>query len=193
MIRDLDWLSRRAAMDSASGLPPGLPVFVNVSAAALLDPIHGVDQMLLLLRWSGWPASDVVLEITERESIHDLARLRHVLAAYREHGFRIALDDVGDGHSTLEVLATALPEYIKVARSLTMSTDSPGAVAAVQAAVAFARSTGTTVIAEGVETAEAARMMAALGVELGQGWFLAPPAPVAELIARPPGEGTSGS
>jgi diguanylate cyclase (GGDEF)-like protein len=187
MIRDLDWLSRRAAMASARGLPAGLPVFVNVSAAALLDPIHGVDQMLLLLRWSGWPASDVVLEITERESIHDLQRLRHVLAAYREHGFRIALDDVGEGHSTLEVLATALPEYIKIARSLTMSSDGPGSVAAVQAAVAFARATGTTVIAEGVETAEAARAMAALGVELGQGWFLAPPAPVDELVGKRPG------
>ncbi|HXA30033.1 MAG TPA: EAL domain-containing protein [Candidatus Angelobacter sp.] len=184
MIRDLDWLSRRAAVATARLLPQGLPVFINVSAAALLDPVHGVDQMLLLLTWAGWSAGDVVLEITERETINDLARLRHVLAAYREHGFRIALDDVGEGHSTLEVLATALPEYIKIARSLTMSSDRPGPMAAVQAAVAFARSTGTTVIAEGVETEAAARAMQALGVELGQGWHLAPPAPATDL-ARP--------
>ena len=181
MIRDLDWLSRRAAVASARLLPPGRPVFVNVSAAALLDPIHGVDQMLLLLRWAGWSPSDVVLELTERETINDLVRLRHVLAAYREHGFRIAVDDVGEGHSTLEVLATALPEYIKIARSLTMSTERPGSVAAVQAAVAFARSTGTTVVAEGVETEGATLTMRALGVELGQGWHLGPPARATEL------------
>ncbi|HZS15812.1 MAG TPA: EAL domain-containing protein [Candidatus Dormibacteraeota bacterium] len=184
MIRDLDWLSRRAAVASARHLPPGLPIFVNVSAAALLDPVHNVDQMLLLLRWAGWSPTEVVLEITERDTITDLVRLRHVLAAYREHGFRIALDDVGEGHSTLEVLATALPEYIKIARSLTMSTERPGSVAAVQAAVAFARSTGTTVIAEGVETVGAARKMLALGVELGQGWHLAPPARATELARR---------
>jgi len=181
MIRDLDWLARRAAIASAGMLPAGLPVFINVSAASLLDPVHGVDQMLLLLRWGRWPAGDVVLEITERETINDLVRLRYVLAAYREHGFRIALDDVGEGHSTLEVLATAMPEYVKIARSLTMSTDRPGSTAAIQAAVAFARSTGTTVIAEGVETPGAARAMRALGVDLGQGWFLAPPAPAAVL------------
>jgi diguanylate cyclase (GGDEF)-like protein len=181
MIRDLDWLSRRAAVASAGLLPPGRPIFVNVSAAALLDPVHNVDQMLLLLRWAGWSPTDVVLEITERDSITDLVRLRNVLAAYREHGFRMALDDVGEGHSTLEVLATALPEYLKIARSLTMSTERAGSVAAVRAAVAFARSTGTTVVAEGVETEGAARTMQALGVEFGQGWHLAPPARAAEL------------
>jgi diguanylate cyclase (GGDEF)-like protein len=181
MIRDLDWLARRAAVASAALLPAGLPVFINVSAASLLDPVHGVDQMLLLLRWGRWAAGDVVLEITERETINDLVRLRYVLSAYREHGFRIALDDVGEGHSTLEVLATAMPEYVKIARSLTMSTDRPGSTAAIRAAVAFARSTGTTVIAEGVETPGAARAMRALGVDLGQGWHLAHPAPAAVL------------
>jgi EAL domain-containing protein (putative c-di-GMP-specific phosphodiesterase class I) len=169
---------------SARLLPPGQPIFLNVSAAALLDPLHGVDQMLLLLRWGGWSAADVVLEITERETINDLGRLRTVLAAYREHGFRIALDDVGEGHSTLEVLATALPEYVKVARSLTMTSERPGSMAAVQAAVAFAHSTGTTVIAEGVESAAAAQAMRALGVELGQGWHLAPPARATDLAAQ---------
>jgi diguanylate cyclase (GGDEF)-like protein len=184
MIRDLDWLSRRAAVASAQLLPPGHPIFVNVSAAALLDPVHNVDQMLLLLRWAGWSPAGVVLEITERDTISDVLRLRHVLASYREHGFRIALDDVGEGHSTLEVLATALPEYIKIARSLTMSTERPGSVAAVEAAVAFARSTGTTVVAEGVESEGAARSMRALGVELGQGWHLAPPARPSELVRK---------
>jgi diguanylate cyclase (GGDEF)-like protein len=183
MIRDLDWLSRRVALASAKLLPAGLPVFVNVSAAALLDPVHGVDQMLLLLQWAGWPPADVVLEITERETISDLVRLRNVLAAYREQGFRIALDDVGEGHSTLEVLATALPEYVKIARSLTMTTDRPGSAAAIEAAVAFARSTRTTVIAEGVETEAAACAMQNLGVHLGQGWHLAPPGTPEELEA----------
>ena len=62
-----------------------------------------------------------------------------MLGAYRAEGFRFALDDVGEGHSTLEVLSGANPEYIKIARSLAISVESPGPRSAVQALVTFAR------------------------------------------------------
>ena len=84
----------------------------------LLDPLHPVDHMLLLARWAKRDPETVVLEITERESIADKQRLRIVLASYREHGFQFALDDIGEGNSTLELLAAAVPEYVKVAKSI---------------------------------------------------------------------------
>jgi diguanylate cyclase (GGDEF)-like protein len=117
LLRDLDWLGRRVGLAGAQRLlAPGTALFINVSSVALLDPVHEVDQMLLLCRWAGRSPDEVVLEITEREAIPDVGRLRGVLAAHREHGFRFALDDVGDGHSTLEVLTAARPEFVKVAR-----------------------------------------------------------------------------
>src|SRR5581483_2828013 len=134
-----------------------------------------VDQMLLLLRFAGRAPQDVVLEITERETITDLDRLRLVLQRYRAEGFRIAIDDVGEGRCTLEVLATALPEYLKLARSLIVSAGAPGPRSAIEAAVAFARSSGATVIAEGVENAAVAQRMRALGISVGQGWHLGAP------------------
>ncbi|MHB8718642.1 MAG: EAL domain-containing protein [Candidatus Dormibacteria bacterium] len=175
LSRDLDWACRRAAVDALWKLPPEALLFVNVNASALLDPVHDVDQMLLLLTATGTSPSRIVLEITERETIADLARLRTVLAAYREHGFQIALDDVGEGHSTLEVLASAVPDYIKIARSLAIA-EHRGARAAIEAAVAFAATTRTAVIAEGVESGEMAARLRDLGVQYGQGYWLARPA-----------------
>jgi diguanylate cyclase (GGDEF)-like protein len=175
LSRDLDWLCRRTAIEGAHELPAGVPIFVNVGVGTLLDPVHDVDQMLLVLQCNGRTPRDVVLEITERETITDLDRLHHVLERYREAGFRIAVDDVGEGRCTLEVLATAMPEYLKLARSLVLDADSRGPRAAIEAAVAFARSSGATVIAEGVESGREVERMRVLGVHAGQGWHLGHP------------------
>jgi EAL domain-containing protein (putative c-di-GMP-specific phosphodiesterase class I) len=174
--RDLDWICRRAAVQRGADLPPGSTLFVNIGVTALLDPIHGVDQMLLLLRWARRQPSTVVLEITEREAVQDLDRLLEVLAAYREQGFRFALDDVGAGHSTLEVLATGVPEFVKISESLTRRASELGPQSAIRAVVAFAASCGSEVVAEGLETDNTVHLMRRLGVSLGQGFALGRPA-----------------
>ncbi|MHB8573232.1 MAG: EAL domain-containing protein [Candidatus Dormibacteria bacterium] len=183
LVRELDWLARRAAVQGARDFPAGAPLFVNVSVASLLDPLHDVDQTLLLLRWAGRAPADVVFEITERESISELARLVDVLAQYREAGLRFAIDDVGEGHSTMEVLAAAVPEYIKIARRLVRAMGERGSRSAVAAAVAFARSCGSTVIAEGIETESDAERAILMGVELGQGYGLGRPVAAATFAA----------
>ena len=184
-IRDLDWLCRRLAIAAIPWPVAGSwALFLNVSAVPLLDPVHAVDQLMLVLKAAGARADQVVLEITERELISDMERVRNVLASYREQGFRFALDDVGEGHSTLELLAAATPEYIKVARSLTMTAAHSSSRAAIRAAIAFAQVSGATVIAEGVENELAARQMMEMGVALGQGWWLGRPGPL-DLLPRP--------
>jgi diguanylate cyclase (GGDEF)-like protein len=184
--RDIDWFSRRAAVQCAAHIPEGVQIFVNVSVPALLDPLHAVDQMMLLLRWAGRSPWDVVLEISEREAVSDMVRFQEVLAEYRNHGFRFAMDDVGEGHSTLEVLAAASPEFIKIARSLTLGAESPGPRAAICALVAFATSSSAQVIAEGIETPRDAAVIEDLGVEMGQGYAFGRPAARAEYLAMTP-------
>jgi diguanylate cyclase (GGDEF)-like protein len=175
VTKEIDWICRRIAMSAASGLPASDPLFLNVSAAMLLDPLHPVDHMLLLARWADREPETIVLEITERESIADQQRLRLVLASYREHGFQFALDDIGEGHSTLELLAAAVPEFVKVAKSIAQNCVERGARAVVEATVAYARSSGSTVIAEGIEDEETADRLAELGVTAGQGYWLGRP------------------
>jgi diguanylate cyclase (GGDEF)-like protein/PAS domain S-box-containing protein len=179
--RDLDWLCRRVAVHSATSLPKNALLFINVSIHALLDPNHDVDQMLLLMRWAGRDPGTVIFEISERDQIADLERLRGVLSAYREEGFRFALDDVGEGHSTLEVLTGANPEYIKIARSLSVGVESPGPRSAVQALVTFAASSGAKLVAEGLETNQHIELVRQLGIELGQGYGVSAPRSVEQL------------
>ena len=174
--RDLDWLCRRLCLERSRAVIDGKLLFLNIGVPALLSPLHSPDQMLLLLAYSGWSPREVVFEITERDVISDLDRFAEVLAEYRSHGFRFAIDDVGDGHSTLEVLARACPEYVKVARSLTHASAEPGARAAIRAVVAFAQSLESAVIAEGIESREQARTMLELGCPMGQGYALGRPA-----------------
>ena len=179
--RDLDWLCRRVAVHGATSLPRTALLFINVSVHALLDPLHDVDQMVLLMRWAARSPDTVIFEISERDPIANLDRLRGVLANYRAEGFRFALDDVGEGHSTLEVLTTANPEYIKVARSLACSVEAPGPRSAVQALVTFADSSGARLVAEGLETGEQIDRVLELGILLGQGYGIAPPRPAEQL------------
>ena len=180
-IRDLDWVCRRRAVEDARRLPGGFPLFLNISAAALLDPVHGVDQLLLLLGNAGRAPSTVVLEITEHERIRDYEALARVLAAYRAEGIRFALDDVGEGHSTLELLAASASEFLKLGRSLTMTSTRVGSRAAMDATMAFARVSGATVIAEGVENEFVADLMKANGIRLGQGFGLGRPTAAGDI------------
>jgi diguanylate cyclase (GGDEF)-like protein len=174
--RNLDWVCRRAALLGCRGLHPSTAVFVNVGATGFLDPLHGVDQMLLLLRWADRLPSQVVLEITEREAVRDLDRLQTVIEEYRSHGFRFALDDVGTGHSTFEVLSAATPEFIKIAGRLTRRAAEVGPRSTIRALVAFAASSGAQVVAEGVENEATASSMRRLGVDLAQGFMWGIPA-----------------
>jgi diguanylate cyclase (GGDEF)-like protein len=190
VTKEVDWICRRIAMSAASALPDSAPLFLNVSAAMLLDPLHPVDHMLLLARWAERSPETIVLEITERESIADKQRLRFVLASYREHGFQFALDDIGEGHSTLELLAAAVPEFVKVAKSITQDCGDRGARAVIEATVAYARSSGSCVIAEGIEDEATANKLKELGVTAGQGYWLGrPQEPVLDASSR--GEATA--
>jgi diguanylate cyclase (GGDEF)-like protein len=184
--RDLDWACRRSAIQGAAELPADATVFINVGVSGLLDPLHDVDQMLLLLRWARRSPDTVVLEITEREAVHDIDRLVEVLAAYREQGFRFGLDDVGAGHSTLEVLAAAVPEYVKVSDRLTRRAGELGPQSTISALVTFASTCGSEVIAEGLEDDTSVSLMRRLGVTLGQGFALGRPAPARHWHASVP-------
>jgi EAL domain-containing protein (putative c-di-GMP-specific phosphodiesterase class I) len=173
--RDLDWLCRRAALVGARTMPAGIPLFINCGLSGLIDPVHRVDQMLLLCEAVGRRPQDLVLEITERELFGDLRRLREVVNTYRREKFRFAIDDVGEGHSTLEVLSVTEPEFVKVARSLVVGAVTRGPRAAIRAVVAFAAELGADVIAEGVELSQTATYLRELGVGYAQGYLFGRP------------------
>jgi len=160
----------RVARDVA-GLPVSTLVFVNVHPSDLADPdLYARDAPLTQ------QAHRVVLEITERASISHLSDWMARIAALRELGFRVAIDDLGAGYAGLTSFAQVQPEFVKLDGSLVRGIEANRPRQVVVASMLdAARDLGAAVIAEAIETnAERARLQA-LGVDLMQGYLFCRP------------------
>ena len=153
-------------------------IALNVSPATVLTP--ECAGLLGLL-----PLDRVVLELTEHDAVEDYDRLSAALAPFRAAGLRLAIDDVGAGFSSLRHIVVTAPDVIKLDRSIAAGVATDRVLATlVGSLVTFAHGAGATVVAEGVETAEDATALRALGVDSGQGWRFGRPGPP-EALAPP--------
>ena len=120
--------------------------------------------------------------------LHDPQRAGEVLADLRALGVGLALDDFGTGYSSLEHLKRLPVDELKIDKSFVMSMDRDAADRAIVAStVALGRSLGLRVVAEGVESAASASVLAAIGCDLAQGFHYSPPVPADQipgLVAR---------
>ena len=167
---DLIWELSRLCRDRAlegmgTRLEAGQLLFLNVDPHDFSDPAFtekGVTD-----------PSRVVIEITERTAIKDYPKFRERLKAFREQGFRFAVDDAGSGYAGLGSIANLEPDFIKLDISLITGIDTNFIKQnLVQTMVRFANDHGAMVIAEGVERAEEFQAVQELGVHLVQGFFL---------------------
>lgn len=127
-------------------------------------------------------ARQIVVEVTERQELDDLARAAAVVSELRDYGFRVAIDDVGVGHSGLSRLKGLGANTIKIDKFFvdTITVDA-STITIVEMLVALARDFHMTVVAEGVETEEQVRALIACGVDEGQGYLVAAPLPFAKF------------
>lgn len=169
---DLLWeLSRLCRARAVEGMhdhmADGELLFLNVDPQDFADPEFseqalGVDD-----------PRRVVIEITERTAIKDYPKFRGRLKAFRDAGFRFAVDDAGSGYAGLGSIANLEPDFIKLDMSLINCIDANFIKQnLVETMVKFANDQGAMVIAEGVERAEEFEAVRALGVHLVQGFFL---------------------
>jgi diguanylate cyclase (GGDEF)-like protein len=164
----------RAAV-APPGRPAGTFLSFNLSASALMS-----DEAIAALPRD---LSDIVIEITENERVGDDEQIAQRLEPLRRRGARIAVDDAGAGYSGLQQVMRIQPDIIKLDRSLVANVDNdPAKAALIDSFVRFARRTGASVCAEGIETPEELKVLADLDVTYGQGFGLARPAePWAEV------------
>jgi diguanylate cyclase (GGDEF)-like protein len=172
----LEAAALRAAL-SKEGRPPGTFLSINVSPTTLGS---AEVQAVLPVDMSG-----LLVEVTEHELADDLDALEKELTALRERGARIAVDDAGAGYAGLQQVMRIQPDVIKLDRSLVMNLDQdPAKEALIDSLVRFARRTGASVCAEGIETMEELKLLADLDVTYGQGYVLARPAPEWGTVAN---------
>jgi EAL domain-containing protein (putative c-di-GMP-specific phosphodiesterase class I) len=146
------------------------PVFVNLHPAELRgDLLVSPDEPLLK------HSSRVIFEVTERAQLTG-EMLQETLERIRNVGYRIALDDLGEGYAGLSWLIRLLPDFAKIDMSLVRDVQhSKMKRELVASLVNVCRRAGTVVVAEGVESFEEATVLTDIGCDLLQGYLFARP------------------
>jgi EAL domain-containing protein (putative c-di-GMP-specific phosphodiesterase class I) len=172
LIVDFERLCRRTAIRSASVLTPGNHLFLNASARAVLDPDWLGGETPALLAAAGLRPTDVVVEVTERQAVAHHEGFEGGLRALREHGYRIAVDDMGAGYASLQALAAIEPDFLKFDTSLVRDIDKSTIKRSLLDTLrALAEKIRARVIAEGIEREEERDTLVRLGIEFGQGFL----------------------
>jgi EAL domain-containing protein (putative c-di-GMP-specific phosphodiesterase class I) len=163
-------IRERAAEPMLTAEPSWL-LFLNLHPEDLLDPVLHSDATALTEL-----APRVVLEITERASLHKVSDLRSRVAALRERGFRVAVDDLGAGYAGLSSFAQLEPDIVKLDMTLIRDVHKvPVKQKLVASMTSVCKELGLLVVAEGVECAEERDVLCDIGCDLLQGYHFAKP------------------
>ncbi len=175
MEKAVDLACLRAALGEMPALGP-VDLFVNVLIGTLLNERQGLAALDDAVRHAGLDPASIVLEFSERDPVPNLSRLQRIAAQLRSAGYRIAVDDAGAGHASMQVIAELRPEFMKVDRALIHGIDSHRARRGLLVSLlSFSGHIGARLVAEGVETQHELDALLSLGVQYGQGWMLGRP------------------
>jgi EAL domain-containing protein (putative c-di-GMP-specific phosphodiesterase class I) len=164
---------RRKVAETASSVPGSALLFVKLHAEELSD-----NELLSSSAPLSTVADQVVLEITERSALREVAGVWTRLGRLRKLGFRIALDDLGEGHAGLTSVLQLHPDFVKLDSSLVRNIDrSPRKRSLVRAVTRVcSRDLGIQVVCEGVERHAERDALVEDGLDLFQGHLFAKPA-----------------
>ncbi|MBL8929635.1 MAG: EAL domain-containing protein [Kineosporiaceae bacterium] len=163
------------ALARADGDPRLLRIAVNVSPRTL-DSAEYRSRLRMALRRNRIDANRMLIEVTE-SSLLDAASPRATqLRELQREGLTVGIDDFGTGYSALAYLDAFDLDFLKIDRSFVSQLGTgERADAVVSAIITLAHAHGMSVTAEGVETAEQAERLAAMGCDRGQGWYFGKP------------------
>lgn len=176
-LPELDQLGRQLAIRGVGPwLGAGL-LFLNIMAPDGTFDLSAARRTIRHAEDIGLEPDQLVFETAERNRYVDLDLAAAQLTKLRSAGVRLAIDDVGDGYSSLRVATSFKPDVLKLTGDLIASLPSSEATAIIRAVVDLAHRTGAWVVAEHVETEEQARVLRTLEVDWGQGNLFGAPEP----------------
>jgi sensor c-di-GMP phosphodiesterase-like protein len=177
-------LMRRVCQDAGAllGARPHMKIGFNLTAQHVANEAI-VDDVRAIFKKSQVRLSQVVLEVTERQPIVNLTETRRVIAALQGLGVKVAIDDVGTGHSGLSYMLKLGVDIIKIDK---MFIDSIGtdrnSNAIIETLIDLAQNMRMDVIAEGVESFEQVLHLRELGIRAAQGFVFSPPLPASAFM-----------
>jgi diguanylate cyclase (GGDEF)-like protein len=175
---ELDLACMAAVLVGADAIGEEQSISLNLSPRTLEAPEFGVAAFVRRLALARWTPDRVIVELTERDGVEDIERIRRVLAELRAHGIRVAADDVGAGNAGLRLLSQIHFDIVKLDLSLVQGgLKRDTSLAVVRSIGDLASRWGASVVAEGVETPEQLRLIRRLGLTAAQGFLVGPPRP----------------
>jgi len=150
---------------------------LNLSMSNLQDPGFA-DDLAAILKDKSIPFGSIKLEITETALMEDPSQVIHALRRIKAMGLRVSIDDFGTGYSSLTYLKQLPVSELKIDKSFGQSLVSDGnSVLIVRSTIDLAHKLGLRVVAEGVESRETLELLAELGCDSAQGFYVAKPMP----------------
>lgn len=173
----LDKRAREAAIKAKKEkIPVGIKSFINFLPSTIYNPAYCLQHTFDLVEKYQINPDDLVFEVVESEKIEDIQHLKKVLYTYKKQGMKVALDDVGAGFSTLDVLEMLNPDYLKIDRQYISFCDQSGSNQGfLGKVIELADKLDITVLAEGIERHEELEYCRNIGVDLAQGFYLGKP------------------
>ncbi len=176
-LHAFDQACRTHAVRLAARLGMQALLSINFLPNAVYTPEKCIRSTLHECGRSGFPASHIIFEVSETENMLNPNHLLNIFRRYRAMGFRTAIDDFGAGYAGLGLLSQFQPDLLKLDMGLVRGiADSLPKQIIVEGLVATAQRLGTTVIAEGIETAGERNYLKAIGIGLMQGFLFCEPA-----------------
>ncbi len=186
LLYHLDRSARIGAIKAAAQHGIASSVFVNFMPSSIYTPEFCLRSTIGAMRRTNLTPGQIVFEVVETERVDDIAHLEGILASYREQGFRVALDDLGVGFASMQLLYSLRPDFVKLDRSLVQDVDTDLYKATIASRLLdTALSLGVDSVAEGVETEAEWRWLAANGATYQQGFLFAHPATPPPLPVQP--------
>jgi diguanylate cyclase (GGDEF)-like protein len=182
----LDKALTQCAAWHGAGRP--LTMAVNISVTNLLDPGF-IESVTELLAQHHLPASSLILEITETTIIRDFGACTLVIGQLRDLGIGVSIDDFGAGFTSLAYLGRLAVDELKLDRTFIRglgSGDKGRDLALVRATIELGHALQMRVVAEGIEDGDALAVLAGLGCDVAQGYFISRPMPANDLVLPAP-------
>jgi len=168
--RPLEHVFRRRAFEHFARVPDRHYLFLKVWTAAVHEPAFLDEGIAQEIAGTGVARSECVIGVTERLAALDRRAFAEALRTLKAQGFKIAIDDMGAGYSSLQFIAEMEPDFLKFDMSLVRHLDrSPIKRSLLETMVQLSKNVQAPVVAEGLTTKEELTAVRELGVPLGQG------------------------
>ncbi|AKL95666.1 diguanylate cyclase/phosphodiesterase [Clostridium aceticum] len=175
-VWELDLLCRLRAIEKAKSIVGDKLLFINIDSDIIKDSKFKKGFTKEFLKDHNIDSDHVIFELTEHTAVVDYKVFNQVLENYRHQGYRIAIDDAGDGYSGLRLMTEIRPHFIKIDMSLIRDIDKDMIKRELLKSFhQFSRITNIQVIAEGIETYEELKTLIEIGIPYGQGYYIQRP------------------